>query len=81
LPGLLERAARDHGLALDRSFVVGDRYADVALAQGVRGRGILVLTGYGRGEYEFHRQKWPQQPDAVAENLAEAVDVILEARA
>lgn len=81
LPGLLERAAREHGLALERSFVVGDRYADVALAHGVRGRSILVLTGYGRGEYEFHRQKWPQQPDAVAENLAEAVDVILEAQA
>ena len=30
LPGLLEQAAREHSLDLARSFVVGDRYADVA---------------------------------------------------
>ena len=37
LPGLLEQAAREHGLRLDRSFVVGDRYGDVELAHGVLG--------------------------------------------
>jgi D-glycero-D-manno-heptose 1,7-bisphosphate phosphatase len=78
LPGLLERAAREHGLRLDRSFVVGDRYADVELAQAVGGRGVLVLTGYGRGEYELHQQEWPRQPDSVVEDLSEAVDAILE---
>jgi D-glycero-D-manno-heptose 1,7-bisphosphate phosphatase len=77
LPGLLQRAAREHGLRLDRSFVVGDRYADVELAHGVGGRGVLVLTGYGRGEYELHRQEWPRQPDFVAESLSEAMDAIL----
>jgi D-glycero-D-manno-heptose 1,7-bisphosphate phosphatase len=77
LPGLLEQAAREHGLRLDRSFVVGDRYADVELAQGVGGRGVLVLTGYGRGEYELHRQEWPRQPEAVVEDLSAAVDAIL----
>jgi D-glycero-D-manno-heptose 1,7-bisphosphate phosphatase len=44
----------------------------------VGGRGVLVLTGYGRGEYELHRQEWPRQPDVVAEDLSEAVDTILE---
>ncbi len=77
LPGLLEKAAREHGLSLERSFVVGDRYADVELAQGVGGRGVLVLTGYGRGEYEFYRQEWLRQPDFVAEDLSAAVDAIL----
>ena len=78
LPGLLKQAARDHGLRLDRSFVVGDRYADVKLAHGVGGRGLLVLTGYGRGEYELHRSEWPRQPDSVVEDLSQAVDAILE---
>jgi D-glycero-D-manno-heptose 1,7-bisphosphate phosphatase len=78
LPGLLEQAAREHGLRLDRSFVVGDRYADIELAHGVGGRGVLVLTGYGRGEYEFYRQEWPRQPDLVADDLLEAVDTLLE---
>jgi D-glycero-D-manno-heptose 1,7-bisphosphate phosphatase len=77
LPGLLERAAREHGLSLERSYVVGDRYGDVELAHGVGGRGVLVLTGYGRGEYELHRQEWPRQPDVVVEDVSAAVDTIL----
>jgi len=43
----------------------------------VGARGVLVLTGYGRGEYELHRREWPRQPDAVVEDLSEAVDAIL----
>ena len=80
LPGLLRRAAEEHGLDLARSFVVGDRYADVALAHAAGSRGVLVLSGYGRGEYELHRDEWPQQPDLVAENLQEAVEMILKER-
>jgi D-glycero-D-manno-heptose 1,7-bisphosphate phosphatase len=78
LPGLLERAAREHRLDLERSFVVGDRYADVAMAHATGGRGVLVLSGYGRGEYEHHREEWPSQPDRVAEDLCEAVDFVLQ---
>jgi D-glycero-D-manno-heptose 1,7-bisphosphate phosphatase len=74
---LLEQAAQEHGLRLDGSFVVGDRYGDVELAHGVGGRGVLVLTGYGRGDYEFHQQEWARQPDWVVEDLSEAVDAIL----
>ncbi len=77
LPGLLKRAAEEHGIDLTRSYVVGDRYADVALAQATGGRGVLVLSGYGRGEYELHRDEWPRQPDLVVENLEIAVDEIL----
>jgi D-glycero-D-manno-heptose 1,7-bisphosphate phosphatase len=44
----------------------------------VGGRGVLVLTGYGRGEYELHQQEWPRQPDFVVEDLSEAVDAILK---
>jgi D-glycero-D-manno-heptose 1,7-bisphosphate phosphatase len=76
-PGLLERAACEHGIDLASSWVVGDRYADLEMAHAVGGRGILVMTGYGRGEYELHREKWPRQPDALAENLTEAVRRIL----
>jgi len=49
------------------------------MAHRVGARGTLVLTGYGRGEHELHRSKWPQQPDNVVENLAEAVRLILTA--
>lgn len=77
-PGLLERAAREHGLDLAGSWVVGDRYADLEMGHAAGARGILVMTGYGRGEYELHRAAWPRQPDALAENLKDAVRHILQ---
>ena len=76
-PGLLERAAREHALDLAASWIVGDRYADLEMGYAAGGRGILVMTGYGRGEYELHHEKWARQPDALAENLTEAVRRIL----
>ena len=76
-PGLLERAAREHALDLKDSWIVGDRYADLEMGHVAGSRGILVMTGYGRGEYELHRDTWPRQPDALAENLRDAVRDIL----
>jgi D-glycero-D-manno-heptose 1,7-bisphosphate phosphatase len=77
-PGLLERAAREHALDLTASWIVGDRYADLEMGHAAGARGILVMTGYGRGEYELHRNAWPRQPDARAENLRDAVRHILQ---
>src|ERR1700736_808786 len=77
-PGLLDRAAREHALDLAASWVVGDRYADLEMGHAAGARGILVMTGYGRGEYELHRSSWPRQPDALAENLRDAVRHILQ---
>jgi len=76
-PGMLERAAREHGLALAGSFLVSDRYDDLEMGQSVGGRGILVLTGYGRGEYEWNRARWPRLPEFVAEDLSAATEIIL----
>jgi D-glycero-D-manno-heptose 1,7-bisphosphate phosphatase len=76
-PGMLERAAREHGLDLCRSFVVGDRYGDMQLAHRVGARAIMVRTGYGEGEIQWHSATWPAPPDFIAENLADAADWIL----
>jgi D-glycero-D-manno-heptose 1,7-bisphosphate phosphatase len=76
-PGLLHRAAREHALNLAGSWIVGDRYGDLEMGRTTGSRGILVMTGYGRGEYELHRTTWPRQPDALAENLRDAVRLIL----
>jgi D-glycero-D-manno-heptose 1,7-bisphosphate phosphatase len=76
-PGLLKQAAREHALDLAASWVVGDRYADLEMGYAAGARGILVMTGYGRGEYELHRSSWPKQPEALAENLGDAVRHIL----
>jgi D-glycero-D-manno-heptose 1,7-bisphosphate phosphatase len=75
--GLVEEAARDLELDLSKSYVVGDRGIDIEFAQKIGARGILVLTGYGRGEWEYLRDRWRVRPDHVAENLYEAVQWIL----
>ena len=46
-PFFLQQAARDYGIDLARSFVVGDHPADVELAANAGARGIYVLTGHG----------------------------------
>jgi len=77
-PGMLQRAAKDHAIDLARSFVVGDRHGDIALAQHAASRGILVRTGYGEGELAWHAAEWAVQPHFVAPTLTEAVHWILE---
>ncbi|MGB6544785.1 MAG: HAD family hydrolase [Candidatus Acidiferrales bacterium] len=77
LPGMLIRAAREHALDLGRSVVVGDRYGDVAMAHAAGALGVLVMSGFGRGDFEYHRTEWPRQPDAVVKDLEEAADWIL----
>jgi len=77
LTGMLEEAAKRFHIDLRSSYVVGDGYRDMQLGFNAGARTILVLTGYGRGEYEHQRHRWPRQPDWIAENLLEAVDIIL----
>ena len=77
LPGMIKQAVKDLDLELAGSVVVGDRYMEVEMAHRLGLRGALVMTGYGRGEYEFMRRNWPRQPDWLAENLLDAVEKIL----
>jgi D-glycero-D-manno-heptose 1,7-bisphosphate phosphatase len=76
-PGLLLRAAQEFDIDLQRSFLVGDRFRDAETAFGIGAKGILVLTGYGKGEYEYQRGTWSRMPDHIAANLKDAVDWIL----
>ena len=76
-PGLLKRAAADLGADLGRSFVVGDRHGDLALAWSVGARGALVKTGYGRGELTHLAPSWPRPPDLIAEHALDAVERLL----
>ena len=76
--GLIEEAAKELDLDTSQSYMVGDRGADVEFARRVGAKAILtVLTGYGRGEWEYSRGQWKVKPDYVAEDLFEAVQWIL----
>lgn len=75
-PGLLLRAAQDYNIDLANSWMVGDRYSDIELAANAGVKSALVLSGYGRGEWEHQRESWSRQPDLVADDLLAAVNQI-----
>lgn len=80
-PGLLHQAAREHGLDLTASWMVGDRYRDLAAGFAAGARGVLVRTGHGTPEFEGERPAWPRQPDHIAADLLAAVEWIIETEA
>src|SRR5439155_599131 len=55
-PGLLERAAAELDLDLAASTMVGDKASDLVPARSVGAGAVLVLTGYGLGEWEYRRE-------------------------
>lgn len=75
--GLFVAAAQDLRLDLSRSYVVGDRWSDLKAAAACHAKGILVLSGYGRGDYEYIGPHQKVQPHFVAKDLGRAVDWIL----
>ena len=74
-PGLLRRAATELGLDLSRSFIVGDRWQDLAAGHAAGARGVLVRTGVGTDE---ERRTDVRVPGAiVVDDLAAAAAWIL----
>ena len=76
-PGLLRRAALEHGLDLERSFMVGDRLSDLQAGWNAGCRVVLVLTGYGE---ETRREVDPgllRRVDFIAGDLGRAAEWIL----
>lgn len=68
-PGMLVGAARRHGLDLDASVMVGDRWRDIEAGRRAGCRTVLVDHRW--------RERPAYGPDAVATDLSTAVDWIL----
>ena len=78
--GLIRKALQDHPLKLKDAWVIGDKLSDVLLGKNIKGKSILVLTGYGQGTkqkiesnaevYDWHK------PDYIAKDLLEAASFI-----
>jgi len=68
-PGLLLRAANRLGIALENSFVVGDRWRDVEAGRSAGCRTVFIDCGYDEPR--------PQAPDHVSSSLHTAAEWIL----
>ena len=69
LPGMLLRAARRHGVELDESFMIGDRWQDIEAGRRAGCRTILIGGGYAEGIQS--------KPDIAVATLTEAANWIL----
>lgn len=73
---LYERAARDHGLTVVESFVIGDSPDDVRAAQRLGARGCLVRTGWAADPEVA--AKAASVATAIVDSLKDAVNWILD---
>jgi D-glycero-D-manno-heptose 1,7-bisphosphate phosphatase len=73
-PGMLLDAARDLKIDLSRSWMVGDKTADVDAGLAAGCTPVLVRSGYGEQE----QTKIDPQRVAVCDDLSAAVDLILD---
>ncbi|MEP6903528.1 MAG: HAD family hydrolase [Actinomycetota bacterium] len=72
--GMIESATADFAIDLKNSWMIGDKKLDVELGLNAGIKPILVLTGYGKKDVA----KLKRKPEFVAENLLEAVKLIIE---
>ncbi|HZE98902.1 MAG TPA: HAD family hydrolase [Planctomycetota bacterium] len=66
-PGMLERAASEHGLDLDACVMIGDTVRDIEAGHSTGGKAVLVLTGHGPDSVQEEHGA-----DHVADDLAAA---------
>ena len=69
-PGLILRAARRHGVDLSHSFMIGDRWRDVAAGQRAGVRTVFI-------DYHYDERQPEPPADVTVLNLTEAVDWIV----
>jgi D-glycero-D-manno-heptose 1,7-bisphosphate phosphatase len=68
-PGMLLRSAKELGIDLAQSWMVGDRWRDIDCGQAAGCRTVFIDCGYA--------EELRQKPDFSAGNLAEVADIIL----
>ena len=72
-PGLIKRAARQHGIDLGRSYLIGDRWRDIDAGANAGCKTILIDRGYA--------ERAPASaPDVRVDSLSRAVDWILKSK-
>jgi len=79
-PGMLLQGAKELGVELEGSYMIGDRYSDVATGHNAGICSVMVMTGYGESERSASNT-WKKQPDYIAKDLYDAVVWILSSRA
>jgi D-glycero-D-manno-heptose 1,7-bisphosphate phosphatase len=80
-PGMIHQAADRFEIDLRRSFVVGDKLADIGLAEHAGARGILVRTGYGADVVAAHGGRVPGAACVAGDLMGAVAWLLAESRA
>ena len=70
-PGMLLEAAREYSIDLSKSYMIGDRWRDIAAGKAAGCKTILV-----RGEVHYDEPQ-AKEPDAIVNSLVDACNLIL----
>ncbi len=73
--GMVMRAVKELGVQVQGAYMIGDKLTDIELARNFGGRGILLLTGYGKEEIKkLDPQK--HNPVYIGKDILDAVSWI-----
>lgn len=76
--GMIRRAEKELSVDATRSYMVGDKISDIEFGRRAGCKSILLLTGYGKGELEYHSDKLESEPDFIAEDILDAAKWIVK---
>lgn len=78
--GLIEQARGELAIDMHSSYVIGDRCQDLEMARRAGLEGVLVLTGYGRGEREYILPRERVRPAYIAEDLLDGARWVINSK-
>lgn len=71
LPGMIVNAAKEYGIDISKSYMIGDRWGDIECGRAAGCKANFFI------DYGYHEKK-PEPPYTLVRNLGEAVQIILE---
>ncbi|MFC1566869.1 D-glycero-alpha-D-manno-heptose-1,7-bisphosphate 7-phosphatase [bacterium] len=75
---MLEESIKKHKVSRAVSYVIGDKMSDMIWGHKAGMKSVMVMTGYGKGEYTYQRKTWKDKPEYIAEDLLDAVKWIVK---
>ncbi len=76
--GMIRKAREEWPIDMRLSYMVGDKPADVEFGRNAGLTTLLTKSGFGLGEVTYRRHLWKVEPDAIVEDLREAVKWIIK---
>jgi D-glycero-D-manno-heptose 1,7-bisphosphate phosphatase len=73
--GMIMRAVQELGVNAQGAYMIGDKLTDIELARNFGGRGILLLTGYGKEEIKKLDPR-RHNPAYIGKDILDAVEWI-----